>query len=167
MSNNMFSVSVEYFLYISSSHPPSMPAWRWPSMVVSMTMTLSCLHSPGWHRPWPLNPSPHQHKTRKSAPRREPASVGSGLCVKTWTCWWATAIWSTRTPAWPSLCPTCSSTSSTGACTRDQALRTLHQLVTEVKCWVREDVRRVLLSTGLQALQWNNCWSHIQLQIRH
>lgn len=107
-------------LYIFRSHPPSMPVRRWPLTAVSMTMTLSWPHSPGWLPPQP--------KTQTSAPRRELVCGDSDRCEKTWTCWSATATWSTRTRAWPSLCPTCSSTPSTGACTPDPALPTNQEL---------------------------------------
>lgn len=113
------SIFNNFFFNLLRSHPPSTPARRWPLTAVSMTTTLSWLHSLGWHPPWPLTPSPRRPKAQKSALRRGLASAGSAQCGKTWTCWSATATWSTRTPAWPSLCPTCSSTPSTGACTPD------------------------------------------------
>lgn len=82
---------------------------------------LNSLHSPVWHPPWPLTLWHRQPKAQTCAPRRGLGFAGSGLYVKTWTCWSTTATWSTRTLDWPSLCPTCSSTPSTGACTPDPA----------------------------------------------
>ncbi len=129
------------------SHPPSTPVRRWPLTAVSMTMTLSWLLSPAWHPPWPLTLSPHQTKPLTSGPRRGLASAGSGLCVKTWTCWSATATWSTRTPGSPFHCPTCSSTPSTGACTPDPTNLWTPPPVAGV---LSQGTCRFLLSTGLQ-----------------
>lgn len=104
--------------HLSRSPPPSTPARRWPSTAVSMTTTWSWPRSRAARRPsWPLTPS----TPRMRGPARGPASAGSGLCARTWTCSSATVTSSTRTRASPSRCPTCSSTPSTGACTPEPA----------------------------------------------
>lgn len=101
--------------------PPSMPAKPWPLMGVSMTTTLSSQLSLGWRPRWPLTLWPRPRRAQTSGPLRALVCGGRGLCERTWTCWSTTATWSTRTRGWPSPCPTCSLTSSTGACTPDAA----------------------------------------------
>lgn len=101
------------------SRPHSSPARRWPSTAASTTTTSSWLRSHACPSPWTLTLSPRRPKPQTRVRWRGPASAGSGQCGKTWTCWSATATWSTHTPAWPSRSPTCSSTPSTGACTPD------------------------------------------------
>lgn len=108
------------------SHPPSTPARQWLLTAVSMTTTWSWLPSHVWHPPWHPTPSPCRPRCRTRGPRRGPVSGGSGPYVRTWTCWWATATWSTHTHVSPSRCPTCSSTPSTGACTPEGRRSSVH-----------------------------------------